>query len=68
VRAEVGKVPKERAPNNFSKFWRRLMLDTSLIQGLEIVLIVSLMSVIVSPILCWILPNRFNVSEAEKTV
>lgn len=34
------------------------MLDTSLIQGLEIVAIVTVMAVIVSPILCWILPSR----------
>lgn len=38
------------------------MVSTSLAQGLEIVLVVSLMTVIVSPILCWILPNRVEVT------
>lgn len=36
------------------------MLSTSLVEGLEIVAIVSVMTVIVSPILCWILPNRIK--------
>ncbi|MEM1311126.1 MAG: hypothetical protein AAF722_17365 [Cyanobacteria bacterium P01_C01_bin.70] len=34
------------------------MLTTSLIQGLEIVAIVSAMTLVVAPILCWILPDR----------
>jgi len=34
------------------------MINTSLIQGLEIVAIVSVMTLVVSPILCWILPDR----------
>jgi len=34
------------------------MINTSLIEGLEIVAIVSVMTLVVSPILCWILPDR----------
>lgn len=34
------------------------MLDTSLIQGLEIVAVVSGMTLVVAPVLCWILPDR----------
>ena len=34
------------------------MMSTSLIQGLEIVAIVSLMTIVLSPFLCWILPIR----------
>ena len=37
------------------------MMSTSLTQGLEIVAIVSVMAVVVSPILCWILPDRTGV-------
>ncbi|WP_163685897.1 hypothetical protein [Leptolyngbya iicbica] len=33
-------------------------MSTSLVQGLEIVAIVSMMAIVVSPILCWILPDR----------
>jgi hypothetical protein len=36
------------------------MLSTSLMQGLEIIALVTAMSVVVSPILCWILPDRVN--------
>ncbi|WP_008313324.1 hypothetical protein [Leptolyngbya sp. PCC 6406] len=36
------------------------MLSTSLTQGLEIVLVVSVMAILVSPILCWVLPDRIN--------
>lgn len=34
------------------------MMSTALIQGLEIVAIVSVMTIVVSPILCWVLPDR----------
>ncbi|MEM6839385.1 MAG: hypothetical protein AAF609_21395 [Cyanobacteria bacterium P01_C01_bin.120] len=34
------------------------MLTTSLIQGLEIIAVVSAMTLIVAPVLCWILPDR----------
>lgn len=34
------------------------MIDTALIQGLEIVALVSVMTMVMSPILCWILPDR----------
>lgn len=34
------------------------MMSTALVQGLEIVAIVSVMTVTVAPILCWILPDR----------
>lgn len=37
------------------------MLDTSLIQGLEIILAVTVMSVVLSPVLCWVLPDRTHV-------
>ncbi|MEM9009259.1 MAG: hypothetical protein AAGE59_37880 [Cyanobacteria bacterium P01_F01_bin.86] len=41
------------------------MLDTSLIQGLEIILAVTVMAVVVSPVLCWILPDRIHTSETK---
>ena len=41
------------------------MMSTSLIQGLEIVAIVSVMTIIVSPILCWILPDRAGVQNRD---
>ncbi len=41
------------------------MMSTSLVQGLEIVAIVSAMAVVVSPILCWILPDRTSALEVE---
>jgi hypothetical protein len=41
------------------------MMSTSLVQGLEIVAIVSAMTVVVSPILCWILPDRTSTLEAK---
>jgi hypothetical protein len=41
------------------------MMSTSLVQGLEIVAIVSAMAVVVSPILCWILPDRTSTLEAK---
>jgi hypothetical protein len=43
------------------------MLDTALTQGLEITLVVSLMAIVVSPILCWILPDRLH-PETENTI
>jgi hypothetical protein len=43
------------------------MLNTSLVQGLEITLVISVMAILVSPILCWVLPDRIHPS-AEKTV
>ena len=41
------------------------MMTTSLVQGLEIVAIVSAMAIVVSPILCWILPDRASVLNGE---
>lgn len=41
------------------------MMSASLIEGLEIVLIVSVMTVVVSPILCWLLPNRMEMMESR---
>ncbi|MDA0673770.1 MAG: hypothetical protein O3C67_08720 [Cyanobacteria bacterium] len=41
------------------------MLNTSLIQGLEITLVVSLMAIVVSPILCWVLPDRIHPTPEE---
>ena len=38
------------------------MLDTALIQGLEIILAVTVMSIVLSPILCWVLPDRMRAS------
>lgn len=35
-----------------------MMTNTALIQGLEIVAVVSVMAIVVSPVLCWILPDR----------
>ena len=43
------------------------MLNTALIQGLEITLIISVMTIVVSPILCWVLPDRIN-PNVEETV
>ena len=43
------------------------MLNTSLIQGLEVTLVISVMTIVVSPILCWVLPDRIHPS-AEETI
>lgn len=34
------------------------MINTALVEGLEIVALVSVMTLVMSPILCWILPDR----------
>jgi hypothetical protein len=34
------------------------MISSSLTQGLEIILAVAVMTIVVSPILCWVLPDR----------
>lgn len=44
------------------------MLDTAMIQGLEIILAVTVMTVVVSPILCWVLPDRIHPSNTEGAV
>lgn len=36
------------------------MLDTSMVQGLEIILVVTAMAIVVSPVLCWVLPDRMH--------
>ena len=41
------------------------MLSTSLIEGLEIILVVTVMAIVLSPILCWVLPDRIHTSETE---
>ncbi|MEO1297767.1 MAG: hypothetical protein AAFW75_18700 [Cyanobacteria bacterium J06636_16] len=41
------------------------MLDTALVQGLEIILAVTVMAVVVSPVLCWVLPDRIHTSETK---
>ena len=61
MRTEVGILLKERAPIYQSHFGGETMMSTSLTQGLEIVAIVSVMAVVVSPILCWILSDRTGV-------
>jgi hypothetical protein len=43
------------------------MLTPSLAQGLEITLVISLMAIVVSPILCWVLPDRIH-PEPEESV
>lgn len=35
-------------------------MDTALVAGLEIIAVVSVMTVIVCPMLLWVLPNRSN--------
>ncbi|MGF1459160.1 MAG: hypothetical protein ACFBSG_09050 [Leptolyngbyaceae cyanobacterium] len=40
------------------------MLDTSLIQGLEVIAIVSVMTTVLSPILCWVLTHPLLESKA----
>ena len=37
-------------------------MSTALFQGLEIVAIVSVMAIVVSPILCWVLPDRTDIT------
>ncbi len=36
------------------------MLSTSLVQGLEIIGLVSVMATVLSPVLCWVLLSPFN--------
>lgn len=36
------------------------MLSTSLVQGLEIVGLVSVMATVLSPVLCWVLLSPFH--------
>ena len=38
-------------------------MSTSLYQGLEIILAVAVMTIVVSPILCWVLPDRSHPAE-----
>lgn len=35
-------------------------MDTALVAGLEIIAVVSVMTVVVCPMLLWVLPNRSN--------
>ncbi|MDA0867004.1 MAG: hypothetical protein O2890_11420 [Cyanobacteria bacterium] len=39
------------------------MISSSLAQGFEIILAVAVMTIIVSPILCWVLPDRTHHTE-----
>lgn len=41
------------------------MLNTALTQGFEIILIVTVASLVLSPILCWVLPDRIHTSESK---
>lgn len=41
------------------------MLSQSLTQGLEVVMVVAVMAAVVSPLLCWVLPDRLH-SQPEK--
>ncbi len=42
-----------------------MMMDTALIQGLEIILAVTVMTLVLSPVLCWVLPDRIHTSETK---
>jgi hypothetical protein len=35
-------------------------MSTALLNGLQIVLVVSVMAVVVTPLLCWVLPDRIH--------
>lgn len=37
-----------------------MMISSSLSQGLEIIAAVAVMAIVVSPILCWVLPDRIH--------
>ncbi|MEM0980256.1 MAG: hypothetical protein AAGH78_08270 [Cyanobacteria bacterium P01_H01_bin.58] len=41
------------------------MLNTSLAQGFEIILVVTIASLVLSPVLCWVLPDRLHTSETK---
>lgn len=41
------------------------MLSTSLTDGLEIILVVTIMTILVSPVLCWVLPDRIHTSKPK---
>lgn len=42
------------------------MMSTALVQGLEIILLVSLMTIILTPVLCWLLPDRIHAPKNGK--
>lgn len=44
------------------------MINAALLDGFEIILVVTVMSVVLCPILCWILPDRFHQSEGGKAL
>ncbi len=35
-------------------------MSASLLEGLQVVLLVSIMAIVVSPLLCWVLPDRLR--------
>ncbi len=43
-----------------------MTLTASLIEGFEIILVVTIATVILSPILCWVLPDRIHPSKQEE--
>ena len=44
------------------------MMNAALLDGFEVILVVAVTSVILCPILCWVLPDRFHQSEGGDIV
>jgi hypothetical protein len=44
------------------------MMTTSLIDGLTIIALVTAMSLVVCPMLLWVLPDRIHTRNTEQTV
>jgi hypothetical protein len=44
------------------------MLTTSLVDGFAIIGLVTMMSLVVCPMLLWVLPDRIHPSETSQTV
>ncbi|HEY9764153.1 MAG TPA: hypothetical protein V6D07_16605 [Trichocoleus sp.] len=44
------------------------MMTTSLLEGLQIIAVVTAMTIVVCPVLLWVLPNRIHHPEETGTV
>ena len=44
------------------------MMNAALFEGFEVILVVTVTSVILCPILCWVLPDRFHQAEGGEVV
>lgn len=49
-----------RITNQRICLWLGLTMDIALFQGLEIVLVVSITSIVLMPVLLWVLPDRLH--------